>query len=486
MSEFTSSRNGLNSVDCTEAILNGLAPDGGLYCPLSFKQIDVSSLMDKSYSQIAEEILFSFFADLPKDQLSQAIQETYATRFDHPEVVPMYRTKDAYFMELWHGPTCAFKDVALTLMPHLLNLCMKKSDFPKDILILTATSGDTGKAALEAFKDMEHIHIKVLYPHGLVSMIQERQMQTTEGDNVEVLSVRGNFDDCQKIVKKIMEEKHAYRHICLSSANSINIGRLIPQVVYYFKAYADLLKQKEIQAGEQVDFIVPTGNFGDILAGYIAKEMSLPIGKLVCASNINNVLEDFINTGIYDSRRIFHNTIAPSIDILISSNLERLLYFLCKDGKQVASYMKQLKEKGSYQVDRDLLESIQKDFYGLSANENECMEAIRELYQKEQYLIDPHTATAYACLKKYRSSHKKVVLSTASPYKFAKAVYQSITGIALPDDLSCMDKLYELTGVPIPEPLSQLKTKEIRFQSILEKETAEETILKKLEELDHV
>ncbi len=485
MKNFVSTRNDKNIIDGDGAIIKGLAKDGGLYLPETIEAIDLNSLKDLNYLDLASAILSHFFDN---EEVSANVSKAYTNSFDSEEITPLTKVGNDYFIELFHGPTCAFKDVALTLLPHLLTSAYKKKAIEKNIVILTATSGDTGKAALEGFKDVENVFIKVLYPYKLVSSTQERQMVTTEGKNTEVLAVRGNFDDCQKTVKKIMEEEKFYEHLQLSSANSINIGRLIPQIVYYFKSYFDLLRNEEITEGELVDFIVPTGNFGDILAGYFAKRMGLPVGKLVCASNVNNVLTDFLNTGVYNKNRPLIKTISPSIDILVSSNLERLLYLESNDSAKVKEYMEALNKDGIYSVDEKLLQNIQNHFVGYSATEQEVMDTIKEYYNDYNYLIDTHTSVAVSCMKKYQKEHehnKCIVLSTASPFKFSKDVYYAITGQEIADDLSCPDKLSALTGKEVPPSLAALAYKPIRFTEVVDKDAINSVLLEKLQEINH-
>ncbi len=487
MNYFISSRSSDLKADSAEAIISGLAPDGGLFCPQTISPIcDFEALASLNYIDLSAALIQHIFPDFSPEEIRSDCEKAYLHNFDTSEVTPLFDADGTYFLELWHGPTCAFKDVALTLLPKLLKRSYAKKDIQKDIVILTATSGDTGKAALEGFKDEEHVFIKVLYPHRMVSLMQERQMVTTGGNNTEVLAVEGNFDDCQRIVKELMEHPHNYRNLQLSSANSINIGRLAPQIVYYFKAYFDLCKANRISFGESIDFVVPTGNFGDVLAGYYAKCMGLPVHQLIVASNTNNVLEDFLTKGVYDSRRPFYNTTSPSIDILVSSNLERLLYLITQDPLKVKGYMEELKQSGSYKVDEDILKKIQKDFVGYHASEAEVKEAIREVYETKHYLMDPHTAVAYCCYQKHADhTHAAVILSTASPYKFPAAVYESISKMKTEDDLFTMDRLKELTGIAIPKPLARLREKEIRFTEVLKKEEASSSILKKLEVMDH-
>lgn len=474
MMKYTSTRNDSLSLNSKEAILKGLSEDGGLFIPTEINRInDINELKDLSYRQLAKYIISLFFDDIAIDV---CIEKAYGNNFDDYEITPTKKINDVYFLELFHGPTSAFKDLALQFLPHILIKC---NNDDKDIVILSATSGDTGKAALEGFKDVYGTRILVLYPNKMVSLIQERQMTTTGGANTNVIAINGNFDDCQRIVKNILEED--IKGIHLTSANSINIARLIPQVVYYFKAYLDLLKNNEIKNEEKVDFLVPTGNFGDILAGYLAKEMGLPINKLVCASNINNVLTDFFNTGIYDINRPFYNTMSPSIDILISSNLERLLYFKSKDSKLIIELMDSLKKDKRYKIEDKLLKSLNEDFIALYSNEEENKYIIKEYYEKYHYLIDPHTATAASVANKYESSFKKIILATASPFKFSKDVYKSLTNKEIDDNLNAMDVLSEYTGFDIPNNLKALKELKPRFNEVLNKEDIE-LIKNKLEE----
>ena len=463
MTKYTSTRNDLLSLSSKETILKGLSEDGGLFVPTHIKTIeDISEVKSLSYKQLAKYIINMYFDDIDVDD---CIEKAYNDNFDSEDITPIKKVNDVYFLELFHGPTSAFKDLALQFLPHILVKC---NDDDKDIVILSATSGDTGKAALEGFKDIDGTRILVLYPNKMVSLIQERQMTTTGGNNTNVIAINGNFDDCQRIVKNILEED--IKGIHLTSANSINIARLIPQIVYYFKAYLDLLKNKEIESNEKVDFIVPTGNFGDILAGYFAKEMGLPINKLVCASNINNVLTDFFNTGVYDINRPFYNTMSPSIDILISSNLERLLYLKSKNPKLIIELMNSLNENKRYKISNSLLKSLNEDFVALYSNEEDNRIIIKEYYDNYHYLIDPHTATAASVAKKYQSPFKKIILATASPFKFSKDVYKSLTNKEIKDDLNAMDILSEYTKLDIPKNLKELKYLKPRFIEVLNKE----------------
>lgn len=485
MTFYHSTRTKQKLVDADTAIIKGLADLQGLYVPEEIPQLDYRLLLTADYLSLASAILQCYFNN---EHLTQDVQKAYQTNFDCSEVTPLVKVGNDYFLELYHGPTCAFKDVALTLLPHLLTSAYQRKAIQKNIVILTATSGDTGKAALEGFKDVEKVFIKVLYPDQLVSSTQQRQMVTTEGANTEVLAVKGNFDDCQRAVKELMEKNLIFENLQLSSANSINIGRLIPQIVYYFKAYIDLIQQHQICPDESVDFIVPTGNFGNILAGYLAKRMGLPIGKLICASNENHVLTDFLQTGCYDRNRALIKTSSPSIDILVSSNLERLLYFESQDDQKVKAYMEQLNNQGFYQIDDVLLKQIQNHFIGYYANQQEVAQIIQTYYQQYHYLMDTHTAVAVCCMQKYQQeypAHPCVVLATASPFKFSKDVYQAITGKEITDDLNCPDILADWTGKPLPEAIAHLKDKPIRFRQVISKEDIQLTLIKKLQEINH-
>ena len=384
-------------------------------------------------------------------------------------------------MELVRGPTSAFKDVALSMLPQLITAARGQEGVTDEILILTATSGDTGKAALAGFRDVPGTKIIVFYPDAGVSKVQKAQMVTQEGENVCVCAVRGNFDDTQTGVKGIfaagLPEGCGVR---LSSANSINIGRLAPQVVYYFKAYADLLRSGRIAAGDEVDYVVPTGNFGDILAGYLAKKMGLPVGRLVCASNRNDVLTDFLRTGVYDRRRPFYKTLSPSMDILVSSNLERLLFLLCEDEDEVAGYMRDLSEKGTYTVSVAMLEKLHREFGFGCCDDTQTKEAIGRVWREHGYLMDTHTAVAWKVAEGYESAAPVVVLSTASPYKFPAAVLSAIGGDASGDEFEIMDRLHDLTGVPVPQGLATLRSKAERHTDVIDREDMQKYVLGKV------
>ena len=435
-----------------------------------------------TYQQRAQYIMSLYLEDFTAEELGQFAEKAYGPdKFDTPAVAPLKKVDDGtYCLELWHGPTCAFKDMALQMLPYLLTASLKKNQEEKTVCILVATSGDTGKAALEGFKDVDHTKIMVFYPKDGVSDIQQLQMATQEGANVGVSAVVGNFDDAQTGVKTLfsdesLREELAQRGYFLSSANSINWGRVLPQIVYYISAYCDLLAQGAVTEGEPVNFCVPTGNFGNILSAFYAKEMGLPIGRLLCASNSNNVLTDFIATGKYDRNRPFYNTVSPSMDILISSNLERLLYLLSGgDDKLVAGYMKELSDTGCYQVSEEMRKKIQSVFVGGFSSEAETEATIGKMMDEHKYLIDTHTAVAFHVLEQYRKETgdqtKTVVASTASPFKFCDAVLDALNVTDKATGTALLDQLAEVSGMPAPQPLATLKDKQVRFTSWTEKE----------------
>ena len=492
--KYISTRNKEKIVSVSEAIIQGLADDGGLYTPQTLDQkVDLASTLKMSYLELAQYILSLFLSDFSHEQIQQCIQNAYQNSFENNEVAPLCKYNDGWLMELWHGPTSAFKDVALTLLPHLLTAAYQNQNENDLISILTATSGDTGKAAINGFADVKNTAITVLYPEIGVSDIQKRQMQTSLGKNVEVIAVKGNFDDCQRIVKEAMKDPvvlEACKHMKLSSANSINIGRLIPQIVYYFDSYAKLVNHGDIQLGDVVNFVVPSGNFGNILAGYLAKQLGLPIKKLVCASNSNNVLTDFIRTGTYNANRTFIPTISPSMDILVSSNLERLLFLLSNHNDVLINqYMASLKNDGHYTISDDLRQRLQESFAAYDCSEDECKKVIHDTFHKEHILIDPHTAVAvHACHAYKQESNDNtpcIVLSTASAYKFAKDVYTALTGNSCKDEFEAMNALHDYTSFAIPKNLACLKDMEIRFTNTVKKEDALAAIAKRLEGLQH-
>ena len=470
--EYQSTRGKASSVSASEAIVRGLAPDGGLYVPKSFPQADLQAWKDLSYPQLAEKVVGSFLTDYDPAFLSQAAESTYGTAFagkaGHVEKV----RDGLYSLELWHGPTCAFKDYALQLMPKLLLQGKKNLGRTETTRILVATSGDTGKAALAGYAGLEGIEISVFYPNAGTSEIQRLQMATQQGDNVHVYAVDGNFDDAQTGVKKVFADAEVAaqlekRGIRLSSANSINWGRLVPQIVYYFYTYFRLAADGAVAWGDPVDFCVPTGNFGDILAGYYAKRMGLPVGRLVCASNENNVLTDFIRTGTYDARRDFHKTASPSMDILISSNLERLLYHVSGSTEKVAGWMKDLAAQGHYTVDAATLAAIQESFACGCADDAQGAGEIRERFEQDGYLCDTHTAVAFRVAEECRSAAPMVVLSTASPFKFPRDVLEALGGDAPASDFEAMQTLTEKTGCAAPAALSSLRTLPVRFTEVI-------------------
>ena len=466
---YHSTRSKAVLIDSAQAVIDGLAPDGGLYMPQNFPPFDAEACLQKDVYGMARQILETLLPDIP--DMEHLVQNAYVGKFSAPDLTPTVAVGDFTVLELFHGPTSAFKDVALRMLPQLLTAARKAKGMKEEIMILTATSGDTGKAALEGFRDVEGIRITVFYPHQGVSDIQRAQMVTQEGANVNVCAVRGNFDDAQSGVKNIFAK---CRDLRLSSANSINIGRLVPQITYYFKAYRDLLDAGKITMGDMVNFSVPTGNFGDILAGFVAKKLGLPVGRLICASNANNVLTDFIRTGTYDRRRALRKTQSPSMDILVSSNLERLLYLLSGDTELVAQLMKQLNEEGSYTVPKDLLDAIQKDFWAGCCDDAAARQAIRKVWQQHHYLTDPHTACGWVVAEDYVNqtgdSRPMVVLSTASAYKFPSAVLEALGVAEAGDGFDRMEQLEDLTGTPIPENLRTLRTKPERHTDVIPKE----------------
>ena len=468
---YHSTRSTKLCADSAAAVLEGLAPDGGLYVPKSIPAFDWRSCLQGSAMDMATAILSAMLPDIPN--MEQLVKKAYTGKFTTDQLTPTVSVGDFSVLELFHGPTSAFKDVALCMLPQLLTAAREVKGADKPILILTATSGDTGKAALEGFKDVPGIKICVFYPDGGVSQVQRAQMVTQEGSNVTVCAVRGNFDDAQTGVKNIFaacrDKEMANK---LSSANSINIGRLAPQIMYYFKAYRDLLDAGKIQLGDEVNFSVPTGNFGDILAGYLAKQLGLPVGKLICASNANKVLTDFITTGVYDRRRDLYKTNSPSMDILVSSNLERMLYLLSGDTALVAGLMSELNTEGVYTVPADLLEKIQSQFWADYCDDAMGDAVMGKVWREYGYVCDPHTAAGWAAAENYvnRSGDKRpmVVLSTASPYKFPQAVLTAIGETPAGDGFDQMEQLHAVTGVTIPKNLASLRTKAERHTGGIE------------------
>ena len=474
-----------------EVIKMGLAPDGGLFIPETIPALtadEISALCADSYPVRAAKILGKFLTDYTYEELLSDCTAAYAESSFPGGAAPLVSVKEnVYSLELWHGPTAAFKDMALQIMPRLLSRALVKTGETHDALILVATSGDTGKAALEGYKDIDRIKIMVFYPVDGVSRVQKLQMATQTGDNVNVCAIRGNFDDAQTGVKKIfgdeaMAAELEARGYILSSANSINWGRLAPQIVYYVSAYCDLLSRGVLKMGETMDVCVPTGNFGNIFAGYIAKLMGLPIRHFVCASNRNNILTDFLATGIYDRNRAFHLTMSPSMDILISSNLERLLC-LSAGEERTAAYMDFLKNTGAYSVDADVLAEIKTNFSGFCADEAATAATIRDYFENCGYLADTHTAVALSCAEQYLATLNKadvrpiVVDSTASPYKFAADVYTSLKGVAPTDPLGALDDLVAATNTEIPYPLRGLGERTVRFTEVIDADQMPEAVL---------
>ncbi len=474
--QFFSTRDQSRKVTASEAIAQGLSQEGGLFVPESFPQVDVQALCGLDYPTLAAEILKQYLTDYSPEFLTSATQQSYGSAFGGKAGAMAPVCPGTWALELWHGPTCAFKDYALQLMPKLLVEAKRNLGRTEQTRILVATSGDTGKAALDGYHDVPGVDISVFYPTGGTSEIQRLQMATQEGANVAVYAVQGNFDDAQTGVKKVFGDPAvaaalAEKGVRLSSANSINWGRLVPQIVYYFAAYGQLLRAGEISFGDLVDFCVPTGNFGDILAGYYAKRMGLPVGMLICASNENNVLTDFLSTGCYAARRTFYKTTSPSMDILVSSNLERLLYHITGSDAAVAGWMQSLNETGSYTVDKDTLASIQQSFGCGWASEAEVCQEIRARYEQDGYLCDTHTAVAFhVAAQKKRENVPMVVLSTASPFKFPRSVLEALGHTAPENDFEAMSALEAATGRTAPASLAALRTKAERFHAVIRPE----------------
>ncbi|MDR1002397.1 MAG: threonine synthase [Oscillospiraceae bacterium] len=480
---YTSTRNNNVRVESASAIARGISADGGLYVSTEIPRIsteEFEAIAVMTYNERAAYVLSKFLTDFTAEELSKCVADAYTGKFGGENIAPIESVNNSkYVLELWHGPTCAFKDMALQLLPHLLKTSVRKISDGREIVILVATSGDTGKAALEGFKDVDGTKIIVFYPEDGVSNIQKLQMVTQEGGNVGVCAVKGNFDDCQTGVKKIftdpaIAEVLSENNMAFSSANSINWGRLAPQIVYYISAYADMMNNGEIDYdGEKVNIVVPTGNFGNILAAYYAKLMGLPVGKLICASNENNVLTDFINTGVYDRNRAFRTTMSPSMDILISSNLERLLFHLSGgDSERVSRWMHELSTTGRYEVDDDVKQQLSEMFCADFCNDESTQAAIREEYQSDGYLIDTHTAVAFSVYDKYVAATgdagtPAIIVSTASPYKFSESVLGAVSEEILADnEFDIINELSVVSGTPIPAPLLNLRGKEVRFGDV--------------------
>jgi len=488
---YKSTRDSAALVSSAEAIARGISKEGGLFVPETIPQMSLQEfgdLIEESYVQRAEIILSKFLTDFTADELAYCVRGAYTDeKFDSDSIAELAKLGEngTYLLELWHGPTCAFKDMALQLLPYLLTVSVRKTIADKEVVILVATSGDTGKAALEGFKDVEGTKILVFYPENGVSPMQKLQMTTQEGKNVGVCAIKGNFDDAQTAVKAIFTDPQIgalleENGMMFSSANSINWGRLVPQIVYYISAYCDLLANGDITLGEKVNIVVPTGNFGNILAAYYAKQMGLPVGKLICASNKNNILTDFINTGVYDKNRSFYTTSSPSMDILISSNLERLLYLLCGcDDAQVREWYASLKETGKFIVSDDVKAKIQAEFCAGFCDEEATVATIKGIFDEYSYVCDPHTAVGVKVYEDYKKATgdetKTIIASTASPYKFTDTVITAISPDTNPtNDFDDISLLNILTGVVIPQEIAALNGKEVRFaQSVAVNEMPE-------------
>lgn len=480
--KYYSTRTGFEST-ASEAIAKGLAPNGGLYVPDMLPALTtelLQELREMDYRGRAAKVMSMFLPEYTNDELERFCSAAYGENFDSEQIAPVHALdENTGFLELWHGPTCAFKDMALQMLPHLLTASLKKCGEQRKVCILVATSGDTGKAALQGFSDVPDTRILVFYPDGGVSDVQRLQMVTQTGSNVGVCAVKGNFDDAQTGVKRIFgdagfAETLSERGWFLSSANSINWGRLLPQIVYYISAYLDEVSADRIKMGENLHFVVPTGNFGNILAGWYAKQMGLPVGRLICASNENNVLTDFIRTGVYNKNRPFYLTASPSMDILVSSNLERLLRSLSGSGEETAAYMRALRETGTYTVTPAVLEKLQAEFSCGFCDDAETRTAIGAVWREHQYLMDTHTAVAYHVLQNYRAETRDetpaVVVSTASPYKFCDHVLTAIGGSADAPGVQLIDRLQAETGIPAPKPLAGLGDRAVRFTECVEKQ----------------
>ena len=488
---YRSTRNAQETATASMAILKGLANEGGLFVPDTIPAFDKSleELSKMDYREVAYQVMKLMLTDFTEEELRHCINSAYDSKFDTKEIAPLVHKAGAYYLELFHGATIAFKDMALSILPYLLTTSAKKNDVKNEIVILTATSGDTGKAALAGFADVPGTKIIVFYPKHGVSPIQEKQMVTQKGDNTCVIGITGNFDDAQTGVKKMFSDKELNEYLAskgyqFSSANSINIGRLVPQMVYYVYAYTRLVANGEIKAGDKINVVVPTGNFGNILAAFYAKQMGLPINKFICASNSNNVLTDFIKTGVYDKNRNFYTTISPSMDILVSSNLERLLYKLSGNNDEVTrGWMNALKSEGKYEVSDDVKAVINEKFYGGFCDDKNTEATIHEMFEQDKYLCDTHTAVAINVYKQYveetGDKTPSVIASTASPYKFSKAVLEAVEPNAtLPEtEFDMVDELHKASGAEVPAPLANLKNKTARFSDVTEVNDMENYVL---------
>lgn len=485
---YKSTRDAEKTVTASQAILKGLADDGGLFVPVSIPKLPVSlgELKEMTYQEIAYTVMKEFLTDFTEEELKSCIAKAYDSKFDTEEIAPLAKVEDAYYLELFHGATIAFKDMALSILPHLLTTSAKKNQVKNEIVILTATSGDTGKAALAGFADVEGTKIIVFYPKNGVSRVQELQMVTQKGDNTSVVAIHGNFDNAQSGVKAMFENKELEKELNeagyqFSSANSINIGRLVPQVVYYVYAYAKLLQNEEIAEDEEINVVVPTGNFGNILAAYYAKNMGIPIAKLICASNENKVLYDFFQTGTYDRNREFVLTTSPSMDILISSNLERLIYKISgEDARKDTDLMTELKTKGSYAITGEMKANLA-DFAAGYATEEQVAKTIHDIYEDTGYVMDTHTAVAATVYKAYRENskddRKTVIASTASPYKFAGSVMSAIDPkYKGQDDFKLIEELQKVSGTELPNAIKEIMNAEIRHNTECDVDQMEQTV----------
>lgn len=493
---YNSTRNSGVKVSSAEAITQGISVEGGLFVPESIPQLtfdELKAIGDMKYADRAAYVFSKFLTDFTEAEINYCTDNAYSTKnFETESIAEIAHLFDGtYMLELWHGPTCAFKDMALQILPYFLTTSAKKINLDKKIVILVATSGDTGKAALEGFKDVEGTSILVFYPEDGVSPMQKRQMKTQEGENVGVCAIKGNFDDCQNGVKAIFTDKDVKaaldsKGMIFSSANSINWGRLVPQVVYYVSAYAELVKSEEIELGEKINIVVPTGNFGNILAAYYAKHMGVPVNKLICASNINNVLTDFINTGVYDRNRQFYATVSPSMDILISSNLERLLYLMTdRNDAVINEWFGKLASEGKYEVTADVKAKLNEEFFGGFCDDEQTKATISEIYEKYSYTCDTHTAVAVKVYNDYKAATgdttKTVIASTASPYKFSAAVLEALEkGTSDIDEYAKVDRIAELSDIPVPAALADLKNKPERFTDVIEKSEQKAYVLNTL------
>ena len=486
---YGSTRGNGEKITASMAILKGLAEDGGLFVPDSIPALDVplKELLGKSYQEIAYQVMSRLLTDFTEEELRNCINRAYDSKFDTPEIAPLVKKGNSYYLELFHGSTIAFKDMALSILPHLLTTAAKKNGVTNEIVILTATSGDTGKAAMAGFADVPGTRIIVFYPKDGVSPVQEKQMLTQKGENTAVVGIYGNFDDAQTGVKNIfndkeMKEKLAGAGFQFSSANSINIGRLVPQIAYYVYAYLRLMEAGEIQENEQINVVVPTGNFGNILAAYYAKEMGIPIARFICASNENKVLYDFFRTGCYDRNRDFRLTNSPSMDILISSNLERLIYKIAgNDAEKNRNFMEQLGAEGKYEITEEMKEKL-REFYGNYANEEETAQTIRQVYEETGYVLDTHTAVGKAVYEKYKketqANTKTVIASTASPFKFTRSVMTAIDKkYEDMEDFQLVDELSELAKIPVPQAIEEIRTAEIRHNTTAQVSQMAETVM---------